>query len=355
MRLSLLFLTFTLLAQERTLQPPEQPNPKTLIPQSLIETIATEVSGSMAMNSIYDLAGYEHDRLADEYKTTYREAAYMEKMAKQFGLEDVHIERFKMPYKTWDAEVGELWVTSPVKKLIVSYRDIAASIAPGSQSGDVTAELVYVGRGDREGDYEQKNVAGKIVLASGPPAAVHNLAVRRYNALAVVSFANPTGRPIDRPDEISWNNLGGRGGNAGGKTTFAFNLSRRMGADLVEMLEREFPIDAGRFGEIAPDVLARIDSVLLLACGTSYYAGCVARYWIESIAQIPVNVEIASEYRYRKSVPNPNALVVVISQSGRNGRHPCRPQACRGLGNEADARGVQRGRARWCAKMRSPF
>jgi len=237
MRFSLLFLTFALLAQDRALQPPEQPNPKTLIPQPLLESIAAEVSGSMAMNSIYDLAGYEHDRLADEYKTTYREAAYMEKMARQFGLEDVHIERFKTPNKTWDAELGELWVTSPVKKLIVSYRDIAASIAPGSQSGDVTAELVYVGRGDREGDYEQKNVAGKIVLASGAPGAVHNLAVRRYNALAVVSFANPTGRPIDRPDEISWNNLG-RGGNSGGKTTFAFNLSHRMGADLIEMLER---------------------------------------------------------------------------------------------------------------------
>src|SRR5580698_7453744 len=117
MRFSLLFLTFALMAQERSLQPPEQPNPKTLIPQSLIESMVAEVSGSMAMNSIYDLAGYEHDRPAEEYKTTYREAAYMEKMAKQFGLEDVHIERFKMPNKTWDAEQGELWITSPVKRL----------------------------------------------------------------------------------------------------------------------------------------------------------------------------------------------------------------------------------------------
>src|SRR5271170_5610241 len=106
----LVLLLCPIFAQDRSFQPPEQPNPKTLIPQSLIESIAAEVSGSMAMNSIYDLAGYEHDRLADEYKTTYREAAYMEKMAKQFGLEDVHIERFKLPNKTWDAEQGELWV-----------------------------------------------------------------------------------------------------------------------------------------------------------------------------------------------------------------------------------------------------
>ena len=56
--------------------------------------------------------------------------------------------------------------------------------------------------------------------------------------------------------------------------------------------------------------------MLVLACGTSYYAGLTAKYWIESVAKIPVNVEIASEYRYRDSVPNPRALVVTISQSG---------------------------------------
>jgi glucosamine--fructose-6-phosphate aminotransferase (isomerizing) len=85
---------------------------------------------------------------------------------------------------------------------------------------------------------------------------------------------------------------------------------------IADTLDQTDAIDAAQFGEIAPDVFRRIDSVLILACGTSYYAGCVARYWIEAIAQIPVNVEIASEYRYRPTVPNPNSLVVVISQSG---------------------------------------
>ena len=63
-------------------------------------------------------------------------------------------------------------------------------------------------------------------------------------------------------------------------------------------------------------VFRQVDSVLILACGTSYHAGLVARYWLESLAGIPCSVEIASEYRYRESVPNPRALVVVISQSG---------------------------------------
>ena len=75
-------------------------------------------------------------------------------------------------------------------------------------------------------------------------------------------------------------------------------------------------IDASLFGAGAEPALRAADRVLILACGTSYYAGCVARYWIESIAQVPVTVEIASEYRYRASVPDPGTLVVVISQSG---------------------------------------
>ncbi|MEX3935516.1 glutamine--fructose-6-phosphate transaminase (isomerizing) [Paraburkholderia phymatum] len=74
--------------------------------------------------------------------------------------------------------------------------------------------------------------------------------------------------------------------------------------------------DASLFGEAAPKALAEIDSLLILACGTSYYSGLTAKYWLESIAKIPTQVEIASEYRYRDSVPNPKSLVVVISQSG---------------------------------------
>ncbi len=71
------------------------------------------------------------------------------------------------------------------------------------------------------------------------------------------------------------------------------------------------------FGDGAHRVFANeVDSVLILACGTSYYAGSVAKYWLESIAKIPTSVEVASEYRYRDSVPNPRTLVVTITQSG---------------------------------------
>ena len=69
-------------------------------------------------------------------------------------------------------------------------------------------------------------------------------------------------------------------------------------------------------GSSAAAIFKNIDSVLILACGTSYYSGCTAKYWLESIAKIPTQVEVASEYRYRESVPNPRTLVVTITQSG---------------------------------------
>ena len=70
------------------------------------------------------------------------------------------------------------------------------------------------------------------------------------------------------------------------------------------------------FGDAAAQAFDDIDSVLILACGTSYYSGCTAKYWLESIAGIPTQVEVASEYRYRTSVPNPRTLIVTITQSG---------------------------------------
>ncbi len=87
----------------------------------------------------------------------------------------------------------------------------------------------------------------------------------------------------------------------------------RAVADTLQDIE---VISPELFGEGAGAVFKEIDNILILACGTSYYAGMTARYWIESIAKIPVNVEVASEYRYRDSVPNPKTLVVTISQSG---------------------------------------
>jgi glucosamine--fructose-6-phosphate aminotransferase (isomerizing) len=88
------------------------------------------------------------------------------------------------------------------------------------------------------------------------------------------------------------------------------------------------------FGSGAQEVFDGIDACLILACGTSYHAGVVARYWMESLAGIRCNVEIASEYRYRESVPNPRSLVVVISQSGETADTIAALHHARSLGHE---------------------
>jgi glucosamine--fructose-6-phosphate aminotransferase (isomerizing) len=75
-------------------------------------------------------------------------------------------------------------------------------------------------------------------------------------------------------------------------------------------------LSASLFGQSAASVFAQTEHVLILACGTSFHAGLVARYWLESLAHLPCTVEIASEYRYRQSVPLPKTLVITISQSG---------------------------------------
>jgi glucosamine--fructose-6-phosphate aminotransferase (isomerizing) len=85
---------------------------------------------------------------------------------------------------------------------------------------------------------------------------------------------------------------------------------------VADTLEGVQGITPELFGDGAYRVFKEVDQVLILACGTSYYSGCTAKYWLESIAKIPTQVEIASEYRYRESVPNPGTLVVTVSQSG---------------------------------------
>ena len=87
-------------------------------------------------------------------------------------------------------------------------------------------------------------------------------------------------------------------------------------ANTLEIIAGGGSVTPQLFGTHAPELLGGVGRVLVLACGTSYHAGLVARYWIEAIAKVPCSVEIASEYRYRESVANPDTLVVVISQSG---------------------------------------
>src|SRR3954465_3356699 len=216
----------------------EQADPRTLIPSATLNAIAQQVSGAQAHNHVLEMCPYERNRPAEEYQGTYRESAYAEAKAREYGFSDVHIERFPLGSKQWDGELAELWVTEPgPPQLISRYRDVATTLATGSPSGDVIAELIYAGRGDTADDYQGRDVKGKIVLVSGPVGAAHNLAVRQFGAEGVLSYFNGTGKPIDRPDQMGWSGIN-QGPDANARTTWGFILSLRMGLDLLGRLER---------------------------------------------------------------------------------------------------------------------
>ncbi|HNO88789.1 MAG TPA: glutamine--fructose-6-phosphate transaminase (isomerizing), partial [Rhodocyclaceae bacterium] len=103
-------------------------------------------------------------------------------------------------------------------------------------------------------------------------------------------------------------------------------------ANTLEPIAGAGAISPQIFGAEAVDVLKATRRVLILACGTSYHSGFTARYWLESVARIPCTVEIASEYRYRESVPDPDTLVVVISQSGETADTLAALKHAKGLG-----------------------
>jgi glucosamine--fructose-6-phosphate aminotransferase (isomerizing) len=104
-------------------------------------------------------------------------------------------------------------------------------------------------------------------------------------------------------------------------------------ANTLESVCNSQSLVPGIFGAEAAATFADIDSILILACGTSYHAGLVARFWLEEIAGIRCSVEVASEYRYRTSVPNPKSLVVVISQSGETADTQAALSHAKGLGH----------------------
>ena len=103
---------------------------------------------------------------------------------------------------------------------------------------------------------------------------------------------------------------------------------------IADTLDAVGGISPELFGDGAYRVFKDVEQVLILACGTSYYSGSTAKYWLEAIAGIPTSVEIASEYRYRDSVPNPKTLVVTITQSGETADTLAALKHARSLGME---------------------
>jgi aminopeptidase YwaD len=218
----LLLLSITLSGQNST--------PRTLLKESIVDELIGEASGERAMNHIYEMAAYIHDRPASEYSGYFFETQYILDKLKEYGLEGAVVNKYPGG-NTWDGVMATLWEVSPGKSKIADYSDLPAVLASGSTNTDVTAELVWVGEGKQE-DIDKAGVEGKIVVTSGSISMVHSLAVGK-GALGVISYDSP--RPLQVPLAIPISGISGRRG-AEGNTKFGFFLPPREGILLRDRL-----------------------------------------------------------------------------------------------------------------------
>jgi len=204
---------------------------QTLISEKLVDEFIGELSGEIAMSHVYEMQAYNKGRTLEEYQTTFREASYVYDKAIDYGFDTVEIEYFESD-SIWDGEIGELWEISPSLTKIADYDDQKAVLAVGSKSVEVTADLIYVGNGTKDTDYEAVDVKGKIVLGYGGTNSLHTKAVLEREAAGVISYASI--HPIFDPDQIPWFEIS----NDSVKSTFAFNLGYRRGDELRRRLEK---------------------------------------------------------------------------------------------------------------------
>ena len=214
-----------------------------LLDNTTRDLLRESLSGELAKEHVYQITRYHRIQGSRQY----REAAnYVLGKLRSYGFseKDAYIETFKsdgkVSYQTWQSPSGwdiswaELRMVEPYDERIVGYPEIAMSVMTYSNPGDVTAELVWVGDGEKDEEYLGKNVKGKIVLATGYGGAVHRLAVLKYGAKAVVCFLDDD-RAKEHPDMLQYTGMWPRTDELS-RVTFGFNLTNRQGTKLRDML-----------------------------------------------------------------------------------------------------------------------
>ena len=218
-----------------------------LLPEQDVKALAQELSGETAKRNLEGIVRNHRQRGSQGFHAA---AELVAERARAYGLSDVTILQFpadgKIFYGTqrsrmpWDAEFAELW---EMKKegdqwkpsvLMASYEAVPVSLAEDSESADVTADLIDVGNGTAESDYTGKDVRGKVVLAAAQPGAVQELAVDKFGAAGIISYALNQPQAWRGEDEnlIRWGHLESFPKNS----TFAFMASLKTARALRERL-----------------------------------------------------------------------------------------------------------------------
>lgn len=207
------------------------------------------------VNEISGDAAYEHLRYLTQFHKPrggapglMKVAEYVEQKAREAGLEDVRLIKQKSNTTPWSSQYGEVWLTRPSVKLIASTQQTQLHLADFSRTTHVAGDLVNVGRGTREADYEGKKVKGKIVLAYGPVGTVMNEAVWKRGGLGILYYPDPAvpdypANALSHPDQVHWTSIPFQSSDEEKKPgTFAFSLSARQGVELSNLLNSGKPV-----------------------------------------------------------------------------------------------------------------
>ena len=208
------------------------------LPEAAYRPLVNEISGDRAYENVRYLTHYHRTGGSRDF---FAAAEWIRSAAEASGLEDVKLIRQKWGGHGWSCAFGEAWLVEPPETKLASYQEVAVSIADNSRTTHLTADLIDVGAGVSEDDYKGKDVAGKIVLASGPLGAAHREAVWKRGALGIISSMSNRPEAMDAPDQVAWGRLpyeakeveGVKDGTPG---TFAVMISPRRGRALQKQI-----------------------------------------------------------------------------------------------------------------------
>jgi len=209
------------------------PRPAPSAPE-ILRAIIAEASGELALQNEILLTGVNRNRAPAEYQTGYFESAFILEKLREYGIDEAFT--LDLPTEdrtTWDAESAELWTVEPELRKITDLVDVPACLCSGSATTDTTAGLVYVGPGNREEFYKDKEIEGKILLVNGPPETARRLGVQKYGAAGLIGWSSS--HPEFDRDQVGWSGLRQAGGE---RATFGFMISERQGQALRDILER---------------------------------------------------------------------------------------------------------------------
>jgi hypothetical protein len=204
-----------------------------LMEDGVLDAIRSAVSGSITKSHVVALSQMHRVHATEGY---HQAAEYVKAQALRYGLQDVRILSFPADGETqyhhfrsyygWKADEGTLWEVAPRREKVADFEEMRVALADYSQDSEVTTELIDVGPGTGDGDYQGKEVSGKIVLAGGPLPVVHREAVEKRSAAGILSYYpnQRTGWSGDDADQVRWGHLDPY--NTGNRFAFMIGLRK---------------------------------------------------------------------------------------------------------------------------------